>query len=383
MLVRYLWRRKLRTFCTLLGVAAAVLLFVLLRTVVSMWEQGADHAAQDRLYTRHKISFALKIPRRYADEVATVPGVEAVTWAVWMGLRDERQPRANFASYAVSATTVFDVYRELAIPEPQRLAWLQDRQGVVLGAALAQRLRVKVGDRLTLQGTLYPGNWELRVAGIYRATRRSFDEMSLMMHWRYLDEVRRQTQQGEIGWVTSRVDDPRQGPAVAMAIDRLFAGRDLKTATMNERAANEAFLSFMQAIVAAVKGVSLLLLIIMALVLGNTVAIATRENTRDYATLRALGFPPGWIRWQVFAQALLLAGAAAGLALLAAGPLLSGGLGRWIEANMAALFPSFHLDLPTAVEALLLVCAVALVAAFVPAQRLLRLPVTDGLRKVV
>mgnify|MGYP003450397565 FL=1 len=44
-------RNRLRTALTVLGVAVAIVSFVLLRTVLDAWNTGAEHAAQDRLAT--------------------------------------------------------------------------------------------------------------------------------------------------------------------------------------------------------------------------------------------------------------------------------------------------------------------------------------------
>jgi len=73
--VRNLGRNKLRTLLTITGVSVAIVTFILLRTVLSAWTAAADHAAKDRIGTRHKVSFIMQLPKRYMDEIRETPGV--------------------------------------------------------------------------------------------------------------------------------------------------------------------------------------------------------------------------------------------------------------------------------------------------------------------
>ena len=67
--LRNLRRNRLRTFLTVLGAAVAILAFVSLRTVLSSWSAASDFAAKDRIATRHKVSFIISMPKRYADDI--------------------------------------------------------------------------------------------------------------------------------------------------------------------------------------------------------------------------------------------------------------------------------------------------------------------------
>src|SRR5262249_10954011 len=78
-------RNKFRSSLTIVGVAVAILAFVLVRTVLSAWTIAADFAAKDRIGTRHKVTFVMTLPKRYAEDIKTVPGVKSVTWFNWFG----------------------------------------------------------------------------------------------------------------------------------------------------------------------------------------------------------------------------------------------------------------------------------------------------------
>ena len=51
--VRNIGRNRFRAVMTVLGVAVAVVAFVMLRTVVTATNVAVTHAAQDRVATRH------------------------------------------------------------------------------------------------------------------------------------------------------------------------------------------------------------------------------------------------------------------------------------------------------------------------------------------
>jgi putative ABC transport system permease protein len=379
---RNLWRNKLRTVLTVLGGAVAILTFVALRTVLSSWSAAADFAAKDRIATRHKVSFVISMPKRYIDDIRAVPGVKQATFMTWFGGKNPKDPNQFFASLGVEPDKVLDVMDEMIVPPDQKQRWLEDKKGAVVGDVLARQLGVKVGDRITLQGSIYPGDWEFNIDGIYTATRKSVDRSTFMFHWSYLNDSLPDARKDEIGWITTRVDDPGRGPAVAAAIDTLFDDKDVQTTTMSERAMNLSFLGMLSAILGALNVISAIILLIMMMLIGNTIAMGVRERTREYGVLRALGFRPGHIRTFIMGEAIVL-GLLAGIVGLALSyPLVELGIGRFLEENMGAWFPYFRIAPETAALAVGLAVMLAASAATIPARRAARLAVTDALRRV-
>jgi putative ABC transport system permease protein len=380
--LRNLSRNKLRTFLTVLGGAVAILAFVGLRTVLTSWSAAADHAAKDRLGTRHKVSFVISMPKRYIEDVRAVPGVKQATFMNWFGGKNPKNPNEFFATLAVEPDKVLEVMDEMVVPPEEKQRWIEDKKGAVLGDVLAKQLGVKVGDRITLQGGIFPGDWEFNVSGIYTATRKSVDRSTFMFHWNYLNDSLPEARRDEIGWITSRIDDPGRGPEIAAAIDRIFDDKDVQTVTMSERAMNLSFMGMVSAILKALDVISLIILVIMTLIIGNTIAMGVRERTREYGVLRALGFLPGHIRMFVFGEALAL-GLVVGLVGIGLSiPIVELGLGRVLEENMGAWFPYFRIDTKTYGLAMAFALALAATASIVPAVRAGRLSVTDALRRV-
>ncbi|HTV18837.1 MAG TPA: FtsX-like permease family protein, partial [Polyangiaceae bacterium] len=379
-----LGRNKLRTLLTIAGVSVAIVTFILLRTVLSAWTAGADHAAKDRVGTRHKVSFIMPLPKRYLEEIKQIPGVKGAAGANWFGAKDPKHETEFFGSFAVDPKEYLEVYDEILIPPEQREAWFQNRTGAVVGDALAKKMGWRVGDRVTLTGTIYPGDWEFQISGIYTAVRKSVDRSSFMFHYDYLNDsqaVANANAKDLVGWIVSRIDDPGKAAEIARTIDARFDERDQQTLSMSERAMNTSFIGMISAILKAVDVVSLVILAIMVLILGNTVAMGVRERTHEYGVLRAIGFLPKHLAVFVLSEAVVVSVAGGVVGVMISYPFVQEGLGRFLEENMGAFFPFFRIDPATIVWALVLAALLGAVAAALPAYTASRLKVIEALRR--
>lgn len=379
---RNILRNKLRTVATIAGVSVAILAFVLIRTLLLSWTSAADVAAQDRIGTRHKVSFIIPLPLRYAEDIRQIPGVTATSYASWFGAKDPNREDVFFATIATEAKSFLEVYDEVVVPPDQREAWFQNRRGALIGSALARQMGWKIGDKITLRGTIYPGDWEFEISGIYTATRKSLDQASLWFHWDYLNETVPPRMQNQIGYVVSRISDSGRSAEISKAIDAMFDEREHTTLTMSESAMNQSFLGMFSAMLSALDIVSLVILAIMLLILGNTIAMGVRERTHEYGVLRAIGFLPKQIATFVLVESVVV-GALGGLAgLVLSYPLVEHGIGRFLEENMGGMFPYVRVEPQIAGLALGLAILLGALAAALPAWQSSRLDVVDSLRRV-
>lgn len=379
---RNLGRNWLRTILTVLGASVALIAFVMLRTVLSSWEVGAEYAAKDRLGTRHKVSFVMQMPKRYIDDVRGVPGVKQATWANWFGGKDPGKPDEFFASLAVDGESFLPVMDEMTLDDASKARWLADKRGAIIGDALAKKLNLKVGDKYTLQGSIYPGDWEFQIDGIYTAARKSLDRSQFIFHWSYLNDSLPEARKDTIGWIMTRVEDPSKSSDISASIDRIFDERDTQTVTMSERNMQLSFMAMFGAILTVLDVVSIIILLIMLMILGNTIAMGVRERTREYAVLRAIGFLPWHVRFFVLGEAVVLGIVAGGVGVGIAYPFVNGLMGKAIEENMSAWFPYFRVEPSVALAAGLIAVVLSTTAALIPAIQAGRISVTDALRRV-
>ena len=379
---RNLFRRKGRTILTVIAVAVTVLIFALLRTFLAMWSAGADAAAQDRIATRHKASIILQMPKRYIEDIRAVPGVKAASYAVWFGGKDPKKRIPFFATFAVDHESWFDVMDDMAV-EPEVLAqWKASKQGAILGDVLAKKLEVKPGDKVTIISDIYEGEWQFEVVGIYKATRRSADRQTFIFRWDYWnDDQRSWFAKDQIGWVMSRVGSASQSATVQRAIDQTFDDKEVRTTTMSERAMALSFLGAFEMLLKAFNYLSLAILVIMAMILANTIAMGVRERTHEYGVLRAVGFRPGHVGTFIVGESTLIALIGGLFGVLLTWLLVNKMLGPALEES-GGFFAYFRA--PTSVMLMSLGVAVGLgaLAAALPAYRASKLKVVDALRRI-
>jgi putative ABC transport system permease protein len=131
--------------------------------------------------------------------------------------------------------------------------------------------------------------------------------------------------------------------------------------------------------VAAMNLGSVVILGILALVLGTTITMATRDGARDLATMRAIGYRPRQILVLVVAQGVLVAllGALLGLSMAPAG------LELFSRVLADYLGGSWDLALRGSVVAGCAAAALAVgaIAAGLPAWRCAVSPIADALRR--
>jgi len=379
---RNILRNKLRTALTLAGVTVAVVTFLLLRTFIWSWSASAEQGARDRIGIRHKVSFIMQLPHRYVDEVRNIPGVKQVAHASWFGAKDPNHLDDFFSTIATEPDDFLKVYDEIKVSPAEVEAWKQDREGALVGDVLAKKKGWKLGDKIVLQGTIYPGDWEFHIAGIYTANSPTVDRSTLWFNYKYLDESRPQRLKDQVGWIMARVDDPGRAAEIARAVDKKFDDRDIQTISMSERALQASFLGMVSAILKLIGVVSIVMMAIMALILGNTIAMGVRERTHEYGVLRAIGFLPKHIVQFILVEGLVL-GALGGLVGLAIGyPLIQNGIGPALEQNLGQMFAVFRVTPDLAGLSFVLAIALGTLAAVIPARNASKLEVVSALRRV-
>ena len=380
--VKNLGRDKLRTFLTVLGIAVAIFFFVVMRSLIASWTGAIEYAAQDRLGTRHKVTFIMPLPKRYVDDIRALPEVEAATFMNWFGGKDASRPDEFFGTIAVETETVLDVFREIEVPSAQAEAWKQNRQGALVGDQIAKKFGWKVGDKVVLSGTIFPGEWDFIIEGIYTSKSKAIDRSTFWFHWKYLNESIPAERRDTIGWVTSRVRDASQSAQVSKKIDAIFDTRDVQTLTQSEKALQQSFMGMVSAFLGAIDWVSAGILLIFMLILGNTIAMSVRERTGEYGCMRAIGFSSGHIARFIIGEAVAI-GILGGLVGLGfAMVVINGAVGPWIEENMGSIFPYFRVDNDLVGLSLALAAVLAALASLIPAMQASRLKVVDALRNI-
>lgn len=383
MLLRMLWRNafrhKLRTTLTLVGITIAILAFGTLRTVIDAWYAGVEASSSTRLVTRNAVSLVFPMPLFYRERIRQVEGVIGVSHGNWFG-GYYIEPKNFFANFAMSLPDYLALYPEFLIDPDQRITLLRDRKGAVVGKKLADRFGWKLSDTITLKGTIFPGDWPLTLRAIYRGRDPTVDETQLIFHWDYLNETLKRTvprRADQVGFFVIGIQDAKQAAHVAATIDQQFKNSNAETLTETEKAFQLSFVSMTEAILDAIRLVSIAVIVIILAVVANTMAMSVRERLWEYAVFKTLGFG-GWrIAGIIFGESLVLT-------------LVGGGLGIALTFPAAVLFrralgqffPVFEVSPLTIQLSLAAAVAVGVLAALFPARQALRVRIADGLRRL-
>ena len=379
LVLRNALRHRLRTGLTVLGLVVAIVSFGLLQTVVDAWYAGAASAAPTRLITRNAISLVFPLPLSYRDKVRAVDGVRAVSYGNWFG-GIYQEAKNFFPQFAIDASTYFDLYREYRVPEEELKAFQRDRKGAIVGRKLADTYGFKVGDNVPIRGTIYAGNWEFTVRGIYDGAEPKTDTSQFLFHWDYLNETLKKRTRGrsdQVGIYFVDITDADRAAEVSQAIDALFRNSIAETLTETERAFQIGFVKQTEAIVVAIRIVSYVVILIILAVMANTMAMTARERLGEYATLKALGFSPSYVARLIFGESLAIAAIGAAI-----GAALTFPVAEWFAARVGTLFPVFAVSGETLLLQAACAVAVGVIAALVPGWRAARVRIVDGLRSI-
>jgi putative ABC transport system permease protein len=372
-------RHKLRTTLTMLGLAVAIMAYGLLNTVIDAWYANARHTSDTRLITRSAISLMYPLPISYADSIRRVEGVRALTWMSWFGgtYLNQRKP---FALFAVDARHYFALFPEFGLSAADRQRFEQDKQGAVIGPQLARRFGFRVGDVIPIQGDRYPGNWHFVVEAIYTPRDAQTDQTMMLVHWDLLRDTLRQRLGTEgldrVGLFVVGVDDPAQAARVALRIDALFHNSAAQTRTETEKSYQLSIVSMSHNILMGIQAVGIVLMLIIVAVMGNTMSMSAAERTSEYATLKALGFTPGFITRLLLTESLII-GVTGGVL----GMLLTYPASAALVAAVGSLEQGFYVAPSTLLAQTLLALGVSVVAALWPAWRMSHLNLPQAFRR--
>ena len=341
--VRNLSRNRFRAALTAVGVAIAIVAFLLLRTVIWAWAVGRRvrregprrHAPQGHL--RDDASRGAT-SRTYA----TRPTSRRRPGRTGSAARTRSTITSSSARSPSTPRRTSRVYDELNVPPEQLDAWKHDRQGAIVGDVLAKKLGLegrRQDHRSRAASTRATGS--STSTGSTTTTARSVDRSTLLFHWDVPERLapRRAARQGRLDREPRRRRRARR-PTSASPSTSVFDDRDTQTRSQDERSFNASFLAMFSAVLKAMDIMSAVILVIMMLILGNTIAMGVRERTSEYGVLRAIGFLPEphrplgrrRSRWSSAPLGGLL-----GVAL--AWPFINLVIGRFIEENMGCVLP--------------------------------------------
>ena len=373
-------RSWFRTLLTAAGVALAIFLLVLLRTVVTELQSSVKYAGRSRLIVSSAVSLFVNLPSRLEQDLRSVSGIRNISHWTWFGgvyIDDKNM----FARFAVDAPSMRRIYGDLAEREDIVLAptawdtFEGDRQGCIIGATLARQFGFKVGDRIPLKGNIWPGNYEFNVSGIYTRGSPQIDEASMFFHWKYLDEA--VGKRSEVSLYVLDLEPDADPARVTRDVDERFESSTTRTRTLTEAAFNQMFVSMwgnVPVLLSLIGGAVLFAAFMIAL---NTMLLNGRERRNEVGVLKALGFTDRSIFLLLVGDGVLVCGFGGVLGAFGA-KIIFTNVG--IDA-LYRFFPSITITDETMVIACVASLLVGLVSGIVPAVLAARMKVVEALAR--
>lgn len=375
-------RSPLRSLLTAGAVALAVLLVCVLLTLPAGLDALlARLASNTRISVINKAGLVYPMPYSFARKIRGLPGVDDAVAQVWYGGAFEDEGKVTFPNFAVEPDHVATVYEDYGI-DPQGLAdFRRYRDGAIVGRSTMNKYGWKVGDRITLTGTAWPVDLDLRIVAEIPNDRSPV----LWLNWEYLDQALEAAGLGGLGiagiiWV--RVSDPDQVNAVMLRIDELTRNSEAETTAQTEKSFFSSFFGSLEDFLTILMLVTGLVSLCIVFIAGNTASMAVRERAREIAVLKAIGFRRGILFGLLLAETAILSILAG-----AAGVGLSWGLTTALRAAAAGsetLGPlgGFVVTRGVVLQGLALSVVIGIVAGLLPAWGAARRPVAATLREV-
>lgn len=367
-------RRSLLTICSI--AASLCLLGVLLAMYHALYMSEASPAQALRLVTRNRVSLAQPMPIAYREKIRQVAGIREVSVSQWFGgvYKDQRDMKNMFARFGIEPDKLFTIHPEFTMPEDQKRDFQRERTACIVGNVVAARLGFKVGDRITLQGDIFPVNLELTVRGIYESAE---NNETLYFHLDYLFESLALARQGFAGTFTILADSPESVPRVAAAVDEMFRNAPVQTRTESEQAFALSFVAFLGNVKMFLFSVCGAVTFTILLVSANTMAMSVRERIREVGVLKTLGFSRYEIMGIIVGEAMVISliGGVIGCGLAA----LLTGVVRSMPAFISAL-KTLRLEPSVAAMCLAVALVIGLVSSFWPAWSASRTSIVESLR---
>jgi putative ABC transport system permease protein len=377
--VTYIWRnltrRKVRTGLSMLGVGASVAGIVALVSVArglqgSFDDYMAATGASLTVFSADAADLSFSAVRHAdIDAIAALPGVEAVARANFLAVLAPRlgegRPKlaAIFCFGRVPGERTMDKYRDCLVEG--RLP--EEPSEVLVGSFVADRLGLRVGDRLPLFPKAYLGVEEYEVTGVFHSGI-AWENGGLVIHAAIVAERLDRTEGYSLVFVYTA---PGQRDAVRARLAEGFkhlvampAGEFTDRFAAQEEILDQ-FLGIFTVIAIAVGVLGVL----------NTMMMSVSERTREIGTLRALGWSRGRVLRAILAEGVLLSALGGALGL---------GLGVVGTEAVLRLFPEAYLVADyaprTFVQGAIVALGVGVLAALYPAYRAAGLRPVEALR---
>ena len=394
---RNLWRRKFRTFLTIVGIAIGIFAFTVMGSMALKFNKMIAGGKQ---YITGQISITPKgstygvgggtLPLNTLNEIAAIDGVDKVGSLVQLNVKDPDPDEISMSMgqpatiYGMDYNSEFKNrnWETMDVKEGRMVGKGDAEDKITVGVTIATDQKLKVGDNYNIRGQ------DFEVVGILDKTMTGPDSyvfMSITPARKMLIEsnpfMKSLYEQGRlsledvnsmagVSWkdganseeVSKAIKDKVGDKVIVMSPDKMGEQIDNASVTFN----------------AIIFGSAILALIVGLFSIVNTMIMSISERTKEIGIKKAIGASPRSIVWEYTFEAGVI-GLVGGLVGLGFGYLMIAIVNAQLASKGAEIF---LVDINFFIEVVLFAFIIGMVAGIVPAIRASKMKVVDAIREL-
>lgn len=244
----------------------------------------------------------------------------------------------------------------------QGTSYSDDKNEIILGKLAADKMKKKVGDTVTLNGTDYI------VTGVFETGNKELDATGVMSlkKLQAMDE-----NDGKVHFIYVKIANGADLKTVSSAVEKAYPGELTTISSVEDYQRTNGGLEMVET---ASLAISLLAIVIGGIGIINTMIMSVFERTREIGVLKAVGWKSRRILGMILGESVVLT-LLAGVIGIILGVI---GIEAIINLTGTAMVLSFTPAL--ALKALAIAVIVGIIGGIYPAIRASRLPPTEALR---
>ena len=296
MIFKNLFRRKGRTFLTLIGIAIGVAAIIALGAMAAGLRAGysamAEGSEADLALTQASAMDVTlgSIEEHVGEQLLAWPEVTEIDGILMGNVQAEESPYFYIFGYEPDGFAInhFRVVDGKPLAEARRVRG----NPLLLGKGAAESLEKEVGD------TIHLGGGAFRIVGIYE-TGEAFEEGGAVIP---LDEAQSLLlQPRRVSMYYLRLRSPDEETRLRQRVDRYLD--DVSLSTTSEFADRQMMVEYMEGFA---WGIAAIAILIGGLVMTNTLFMSVFERTHEIGLLRALGWRRGQVMRLILGESLAL-----------------------------------------------------------------------------
>ena len=392
---RNIWRQSRRSAVLIGSVAVAVFAFTGMAALTGGWlvqmvesvielEGGHIYIAHKGFHRNPLIRYRIEHPERVTSVLDSISGIRYAPRVQFTGMA--RSARKTTGALAIG----IDPVRTLLKPDVTQGSFLQSDGHIVIGEALAERLDLRLGERMVIMAHDLENNVTanaFRVVGFYHAPSIEYERSAVFIT---LSDARQLVgYTNEVNRFVVRVENPKEETAKKQLIMQHLGRQDLEVLSWRDiNPLVDLSIAFSDYTLLLM---GLILFVAVAFSLVNLFLMVIFERMREFGVMLALGLRPRQLRFTLYLEGTYMA--LVGLIVGTAFSLVMIGLWAHYGLELSAFSEGLrayglqpvvypHIEWRWIYEGIALIFVVVFLSLLYPAFKASRYEVVDALRYI-